>query len=79
MSVYSEHVDGRDKIVAPPPVSLETGVTGKGKQYVVRDEVIKQALLRVIEAYVCPPLLVYTRAKIGGKSFTAGEPIHGVR
>ena len=77
--VYSEYVAGRDTIVPPPPVSLETGVTGKGKQYVVRDAVIKRALLRAIEADVCPPLLEYTRAKIGGKSFTAGEPIHGVR
>lgn len=77
--VYSEHVAGRDSIVCPQPVSLDTGVTGKGKPYVVRDTTVKQALLRIVETDVCPPLLAYTRAKICGKGFTAGEPTSGVR
>ena len=77
--VYCEHVAGRDAIVCPQPVSLETGVTGKGKSFVVQDASVAQSLLRIIEADVCPPLLAYKRAKICGKSFTASEPMSGVR
>ena len=50
--VYSEYVVGRDSIVGPQPVSLDTGVRGKVKPYVVRDATAKQALLRIIETDV---------------------------
>ena len=82
--VYSEYAVGRQRIVSPGPVSRETCVTGKFKKYSVRNHNVHELLMNVVthDSGVRPNLhqfRVYKRAKIGGKGFTAGEPLSGVR
>ena len=82
--VYSEHAVGRDRIVSPAPVSSETCVIGKLKPYRVLDDNVHQLLVDMVtrECGTRPcvdQFRVYTRGKIGGKCFTSGEPLSGVR
>lgn len=82
--VYSEHAVGRDKIVSPDPVSFETGVTGRFKPYRVLNLEIHQLLIEIVTREcatrpIVDKFRVYKRGKIGGKFFTSGEPLSGVR
>ena len=82
--VYSEHVVG--EVITPlEPVELETCVVGRSKSYVIDDQNVHELLLDIVrrETGVCPDdvslFRVYKRCQIGGKSFTSGESMRGVR
>ena len=82
--VYSEHAVGRDKIISPDPVSFETGVTDRFKPHRVLNHDIHRLLIDIVtrECGTRPNVdqfRVYKRGKIGGKFFTSGEPLSGVR
>lgn len=82
--VYSEYAVGRDKIVSPDPVSFETCVIGRFKSYSVLNHDVHRLLIDMVtrECGTRPNVdqfRVYKRGKIGGKCFTSGEPLSGVR
>jgi len=84
--VYTETVRGSDVICRPPPVSLETRCisTKVCKHYDLRDPVLNCQLsagMSLKYGLDLDPCLwvVHKRAKIGGVTFTSGEPITGVK